>query len=176
MGIRQSITEQIRIVHLHAGATQAAITDARNLLHEYGRFVISQPGATYFCFESLEQEAAELPLSYLDRNGGALIAYAHDTPAGFIAWRDMPEDVAANAWEMKRLWVQTTARGLGLGRILTIAVLDRARAAGKAAIFLDTVPATMNSAYRLYLELGFKPCAPFNDNKMDGITHLSLSL
>jgi hypothetical protein len=55
-------------------------------------------------------------------------------------------------------------------------VLDRARAAQRTAVYLDTAPASMGSANRLYLELGFKPCAPYNDNAMEGITYLSLSL
>jgi ribosomal protein S18 acetylase RimI-like enzyme len=97
-------------------------------------------------------------------------------PAGFVAWRALPADVTPNAWEMKRLWVTADARGLSLGRTLTVAVLDRARSAQQTTIFLDTVPASMSRAYRLYLDLGFKPCAPYNNNKMDGITHLSLTL
>ncbi len=170
------VTRQIRIVSLDADSPESIIEDARRFLLEYGRFVIAQSGAAHFCFGSLEKEAADLPGSYLHQNGGSLIAYAGEMPAGFVAWRAMPADVASYAWEMKRLWVTADARGLGLGRILTLAVLDCARAAQQTSIYLDTVPASMSSAYRLYLELGFEPCTPYNDNKMDGITHLSLSL
>ena len=161
---------------LDANSPEQTIEDARKLLLEYGRFVIAQPGAAHFCFGSLEKEAADLPGSDLDQSGGCLIAYADEIPAGFVAWRALPATVTPDAWEMKRLWVAAPARGLGLGRVLTVAVLDRARAAQRTSIFLDTVPASMSSAYRLYLELGFKVCAPYNDNKMDGITHLSLAL
>jgi ribosomal protein S18 acetylase RimI-like enzyme len=138
--------------------------------------VIAQPGAARFCFGSLEKEAEGLPGSYLDQGGGSLLAFAGESPVGFVAWRPVPADVARNAWELKRLWTRPEGRGLGLGRMLTTAVIDRARAAHRTAIYLDTAPASMGSAYRLYLELGFKPCAPYNDNAMEGITYLTLSL
>jgi ribosomal protein S18 acetylase RimI-like enzyme len=171
-----SATPQIRVVSLDAESPEPLIEHARKLLLEYGRFVVAQLGAAHLCFGSLEEEAAGLPGIYLDQNGGCLIACAGEMPAGFVAWRALPADVAPNAWEMKRLWVTANARGLSLGRTLTVAVLDRARAAHQTSIFLDTVPASMSSAYRLYLELGFKLCAPYNDNQMDRITHLSLTL
>ena len=149
---------------------------ARELLLEYGRFVISQPGAARFCFGSLEQEAARLPLSYFEQGGGCLVASVNGEPAGFVAWRKVPERVEQDAWELKRLWVRPSARGLALGRALTQAVLDRAVAAGRKAIYLDTAPASMGAAHRLYLEMGFAPCAPYNDNPVEGLAWLRKAL
>lgn len=168
--------QPLRLAEINNDSSPTVIADARELLLEYGRFVIAQPGAARFCFGTLEKEAAGLPGSYLDQGGGCLIAYSAESPVGCVAWRPVPASMAQDAWEMKRLWVRPTARGLGLGRTLTMAVLDRARAAQRTAIYLDTAPASMGSAYRLYLELGFKPCAPYNDNSMEGITFLSLNL
>lgn len=97
-------------------------------------------------------------------------------PAGFVAWRGLPDSVEASAWEMKRLWVRPAARGLGLGKILIAAVVDRARSAGRTALYLDTAPRSMSSAYRLYLDLGFKACAPYNENPVEGLVYLRLKL
>ncbi|HEY3629207.1 MAG TPA: GNAT family N-acetyltransferase, partial [Terracidiphilus sp.] len=72
----------------------------------------------------------------------------------------------------KRLWVRNQGRGLGLGRALTQAVLDRASAAGRTAVYLDTVPAAMAAAHRLYLDMGFQPCAAYNDNPVEGLAYL----
>jgi GNAT superfamily N-acetyltransferase len=155
---------------------ESSVAQARELLLEYGRFVVSQPGAARFCFGTLENEAARLPHSYLDQGGGCLIAHAHGNPAGFIAWRTLPVAVAPNAWELKRLWVRPVARGLSLGRVLTESVLDRAKAAGCKAVFLDTAPAAMSAAHRLYLDLGFEPCPPYNDNPVEGLAWLKKSL
>ncbi len=157
---------------LTTAAPMETIVSARELLLEYGRFVIAQPGAARFCFGSLENEAARLPLSYIEQGGGCLLAWMNREPVGFVAWREVPAAIAADAWELKRLWVRPQGRGSGLGRGLTQAVLDRAIAAGRKAVYLDTVPAAMENAHRLYLEMGFVPCEPYNDNPIEGIAFL----
>ena len=148
------------------------VAAARELLLEYGRFVIAQPGVARFCFGTLEKEAARLPHSYLEQGGGCLVAHANGQPVGFVAWRAVPESIARGAWELKRLWVRSKGRGLGLGRALTQAVLDRAVAAGRKSVYLDTVPDAMTAAHRLYLDMGFVPCAAYNDNPVDGLAYL----
>lgn len=142
------------------------------MLLEYGRFVVAQPGAARFCFGSLEQEAARLPHSYLEQAGGCLLAHARGEAAGFVAWRALPANVAPSAWELKRLWVRPAARGLALGRTLTEAVLRRARAAEQTAVYLDTAPAAMGAAYKLYLAMGFEACAAYNNNPVEGLAWL----
>jgi GNAT superfamily N-acetyltransferase len=172
-------TTNARLVSLHplaASDPAETLAQARELLLEYGRFVIGQPGAARFCFGTLEQEATRLPHSFIEQGGGCLIAFVDNEPGGFIAWRTAPETAAANSWELKRLWVRPSARGLSLGRALTQAVLNRAVAAGRSAILLDTAPASMGSAHRLYLKMGFEPCAPYNDNPVEGLTWLKKSL
>jgi putative acetyltransferase len=167
------------IFYLHEVAatdSEGTLAQARDLLLEYGRFVIAQPGAARFCFGSLEKEADGLPLSFHAQGGGCLMAHAHGQPAGFIAWRAVPEVVAPNAWELKRLWVRPVARGLSLGRALTQAVLGRAVTAGRTAVYLDTAPASMAAAYRMYLDFGFEPCAPYNDNPVEGLAYLRKNL
>jgi ribosomal protein S18 acetylase RimI-like enzyme len=159
-----------------ANCAEKTLVEARELLLEYGRFVIAQPGAARFCFGSLEQEAARLPHSFIDQGGGCLIAHVRGGPAGFVAWRELPSSVAADAWELKRLWVRPAARGLALGRALTEAVLDRAVAARRSAVYLDTSPAAMGAAYKLYLDLGFTPCAPYNDNPVEGLAWMRKTL
>jgi putative acetyltransferase len=168
-----------RIEELTADAEEKSVTAARELLLEYGRFVIAQPGAARFCFGTLEREAERLPMSFTEQGGGSLLARISSNstrgePAGFVAWRAIAESahVTADAWEMKRLWVRQAARGLGLGRLLTQAVLDRATAARRRAIYLDTAPESMGSAYRLYLEMGFTPCERYNDNPVEGLAFL----
>jgi len=163
--------ETVRLEALSEQSSTESLAAARELLLEYGRFVIAQPGAARFCFGSLEQESARLPHSYLEQGGGCLLATADSTPAGFIAWRELAANsqVVADAWEMKRLWVRPVARGLGLGRRLTEAVIALAVAAQRRAIYLDTAPASMGSAYRMYQEMGFSLCAAYNNTPVDGL-------
>lgn len=163
-----------RIEDLSTGAEEKALAAARELLIEYGRFVKAQPGAAQFCLGALEIEAQRLPISFTDQGGGCLLAWVRDEPAGFVAWRAIEQSahLAADAWEMKRLWVRQSSRGHGLGRLLTQAVLDRATAARRRAVYLDTAPESMASAYRLYLEMGFVPCERYNDNPVEGLAFL----
>jgi putative acetyltransferase len=170
--------EDLHIEELTAATPVTTFAAARELLLEYGRFVLAQPGAGRFCFGTLENEAESLPASFLNQGGGSLLATARGLPAGFVAWRalrapstgpmDAP-DFPQDAWELKRLWVRPAFRGLALGRRLTQDVLDRARAAHRNAVYLDTAPQSMAGAHRLYLEMGFTPCAPYNDNPVEGL-------
>jgi putative acetyltransferase len=176
MNLREAASPPFYVREITPTEPESSLAQARELLLEYGRFVVAQPGAARFCFGALEHEAAQLPHSYMDQGGGCLIAHAHGSPAGFIAWRTLPVAIAPNAWELKRLWVRPAARGLSLGRVLTQAVLDRAVAAGCNAVYLDTAPASMPAAHRLYLNLGFEPCARYNDNPVEGLAWLKKHL
>jgi hypothetical protein len=60
--------------------------------------------------------------------------------------------------------------------VLTQAVIGRAVAAGRKAIYLDTAPASMAAAYRIYLDLGFETCPPYNDNPVEGLAYLRKGL
>ena len=167
---------KVEFVELTETSPLDLLAQARELLLEYGRFVISQPAAARFCFGALEDEAARLPLSYQEQGGGALIGVLEEMPLGFVAWRRAPGELAESAWELKRLWVRPQARGTGLGRALTQAVLDRAAAAGRNAVYLDTVPIAMAAAHALYLEMGFKPCPAYNDNPVEQLEYLRKDL
>ncbi len=161
---------QIEEILNESGAS--AVAQARALLLEYGRFVIAHPGVARFCFGTLENEAARLPQSYIEQGGGCMVASANGKALGFVAWRAVPESVARDAWELKRLWVRVEGRRLGLGRALTQAVLDRAVAARRASVYLDTVPGAMAAAHRLYLDMGFVPCPAYNDNPVEELAYL----
>jgi len=172
MGTSNLEKTPFRIDELTPTQPESLLAQGRELLLEYGRFVISQKGVARFCFGTLEKEAARLPLSYLEDGGGCLLAQANETPVGFVAWRAVPETVAPSSWELKRLWVRPEGRGLGAGRALTQAVIDQAVAAGRKAVYLDTVPEAMAAAHRLYLEMGFVPTPAYNDNPVEDLAYL----
>jgi ribosomal protein S18 acetylase RimI-like enzyme len=162
---------KIHLLEITAESSPSALAHARELMLEYGSFVLQQPDAALFCFGTLEIEVANMPASYLEKGGGSLVAYADQQPVGFVAWRTAPASVAPAAWEMKRLWVRPSGRGLGLGKKLSLAVLERARAAGRSAVYLDTAPASMASAVRLYRELGFEPCSAYGGDPVEGLAY-----
>jgi DNA-binding MarR family transcriptional regulator/ribosomal protein S18 acetylase RimI-like enzyme len=64
--------------------------------------------------------------------------------------------------EVKRMWVATEARGLGIGRKLLEAVEREARSFGLAMLRLET-NRTLREAQTLYRSAGYAEVAPFND-------------
>ena len=159
------------IVDITSASLPNLIQQARDLLAEYGAFLQARPEAAHVCFGSLAHETARLPLSYEEQGGGVLLAQVGSEAAGMVAWRVVPGPFSAHSWEIKRLWVRPAARGLALGRRLTHAILDRAAAAGRRAVYLDTIPAAMPEALSLYRKIGFTPCAPYAGEANDGVTY-----
>ena len=79
------------------------------------------------------------------------------------------------ASEMKRLYVRSGFRSLGLGRQLVEATLDVARAAGYQHVLLDTL-SDMEAARALYEELGFVEIPPYYHNPIAGAHYLMVRL
>ena len=65
--------------------------------------------------------------------------------------------------EVKHLWVQPRARGLGIGRALVAELERRASDAGATHLVLDT-NASQREAESLYRSSGFVEIEPYNDN------------
>jgi ribosomal protein S18 acetylase RimI-like enzyme len=63
--------------------------------------------------------------------------------------------------EIKRVWVDRGARGLGLARRLLTELEDRARTAGAPAVQLDT-NRTLTEAMALYRSVGYHEVGAFN--------------
>ncbi len=88
-----------------------------------------------------------------------------------MALRKLSDDVC----EMKRLYVRTKFRRLGIGKALAEAVIEQARGIGYTHMRLDTV-ASMKAARALYLSLGFKEIEAYRYNPLEGAVFMELSL
>jgi ribosomal protein S18 acetylase RimI-like enzyme len=160
----------LRIEALNAASVDAA----RSLLLEYGRFVLDSEGPSRFCFGDLQREVDHLSATFDGDRGQLLLAWVDAAPAGCVTWRAMKS--IPGGCEMKRLWVRPQFRGLRLGERLVAELIERARTAGFTAVYLDTVPASMASACRMYQRMGFKECAPYHASPRDGLAFMRLSL
>jgi ribosomal protein S18 acetylase RimI-like enzyme len=76
---------------------------------------------------------------------------------------------------MKRLYVKPTARRGGTGRLLTLRLIEEARALGYRRMRLDTLP-VMKPALQLYRSLGFRSIPPSGSNPIEGALYLELDL
>lgn len=103
-------------------------------------------------YQDFEAELAGLPGKYAQPAGELWLARDLDgVPIGCAALRPLD----GGAGELKRLFLRAEARGLGVGRALTLAVIEQARAAGYTELRLDTL-ASMDAAIALYENLGFE--------------------
>ena len=160
----------VSIAVLERDTSPDVIESARALLLEYGRFVTEAEGPAHFCFGKLQEEIDGLPDTYRRQGGEMLLAYVGGQPAGCVTWRALSSVV--NTCEMKRLWVRPEFRSHRLGELLVVAAIDHATRAGFDAMYLDTFPGTMKSAYEMYLRLGFTLCSAYNDSLYEGVVFM----
>jgi ribosomal protein S18 acetylase RimI-like enzyme len=139
----------------------------------------SLPPHINLAHQSFEEELAQLPGKYVAEKGGAaFLAYA-TTPTttkciGCVAVRAL-NDVGPDTCELKRLWTNSEARGLGAGRALMAAAMARARELGYKDMLLDTLE-IFKTAKKLYDDLGFQEIAKYNNNPLEGVLFLKVTL
>jgi len=144
---------------LVASAIQIAVTDPRH------------PGAR-FCLRAYFGELAQRFDSGFDPDrsisaddeeltapaGLLLVATVHGEPVGCGAIKFHPGAPA----EIKRMWVASAMRGLGLGRRLLAELEAHAAAGGARTLRLET-NRTLDEAIGLYRAAGYREVAAFND-------------
>jgi len=108
-----------------------------------------EPGATHFSLS----DAQVVP-----GDGAFLIAWLDDAAVGCGAVRRLDETTA----EIKRMYVDPSVRGRGIGRALLDALEREARLVGVKTIVLET-GTRLASAIKLYVAMGYAPIPLFGD-------------
>jgi ribosomal protein S18 acetylase RimI-like enzyme len=154
------------MIDIRLAADPADLPVVRRLFREYADGL-----GIDLCFQDFETELATLPGKYAPPQGRLMLAWDGERAVGCVALRPVGDGVC----EMKRLYVQPSARGTQLGRRLAERICAEARAAGYRRICLDTLP-SMSAALRLYSALGFEPVAPYVYNPIEGAIFLAREL
>lgn len=110
------------------------------------------------CLQGFEAELAALPGDYGPPRGGLWLARDRGSAVGVVALRPLSE---AGACELKRLYVEPRARGLGLGPRLVEACIAAAGRQGYRWLRLETLKDRMGAANRLYDAFGFREAVPY---------------
>jgi ribosomal protein S18 acetylase RimI-like enzyme len=93
-------------------------------------------------------------------NGLFLVAMLDGEPVGCGALKFHGDEPT----ELKRMWVATSVRGLGVGRRLLDELERRAAEHGSSTIRLETNK-TLTEAIALYRSAGYREVSAFNDER-----------
>jgi GNAT superfamily N-acetyltransferase len=155
------------MVEIAPADTDTEIAEARTLFREYEHWLELD-----LCFQGFEAELASLLGVYAPPAGILLLAYCDEKLAGCIALRKLEEGIC----EMKRLFVRDSFRGLGIGNLLIDKLIIYAQSIGYTRMRLDTYPAKMGKAVKLYESHGFSAVGPYYHNPHDGVLFLEKNL
>jgi ribosomal protein S18 acetylase RimI-like enzyme len=154
-------------LQIRQARTRRELDAARDL---FAAYAVSLP--VDLDYQDFDFEVSDLPGKYAPPKGELLVAWdAADRPVGCIALRPLDDEIC----EMKRLYVLPEARSFGLGKRLTDAVIEAARARGYSTLRLDTLP-TMTTAANLYERMGFRRMAPYYGPTPPGTIFMELDL
>jgi len=139
-------------VQIKAEAPDSA--DARLCLEEYFRELADRFKTGFDPAKSISANADELT----PPAGVLVIARLGGQPIGCGALKMKDRNIG----ELKRMWVRTDARGLGVGRRILETLETLAREFGLGTLRLET-NRTLKEAQALYRKCGYVEVEPFND-------------
>ena len=153
-------------VVIAAAASPGELAAVRTLVEEYQRSL-----GIDLEFQGFSDELAHLGEMYGPPDGALFLAVLDGVAVGCVGVRRFD----ATCCEMKRLYVRPQGRGHGVGRRLAERAMEAGRAAGYAAMRLDTLP-SMRDAQALYERLGFRDVAAYRANPVAGTRFLEAPL
>lgn len=107
----------------------------------------------FISIDASDQSLLDHPVQNILGQGGFIfMAIDNDTAVGTCALIQKSKD----RWELSKLGVTKSHRGLGIGRKLSLYIIEKAKALGLSSLYLESSH-KLHSALKLYERLGFKP-------------------
>ena len=110
--------------------------------------------------EAVERDMASIA-KFQPPDGVLLVAHDEETPIGTASLQLIGESTA----EIKRMWVEPSARRAGVGRAMLDELVERAGELGAGRIRLDS-PDFMTAAHALYRSRGFIDIPPYEESEI----------
>ena len=142
------------------------LEEVRRLVHAHADARATTPGV-----ETVRLDAERMPGAYVPPRGGLWIAVADGVGIGCVALRPLDDHAA----EVKRMFVELSWRGRGVGRALMETLIAGARARGYRLLRLGSLH-DMSSAIALYRSLGFTPIERYRPDELLDTRFFELTL
>jgi ribosomal protein S18 acetylase RimI-like enzyme len=111
------------------------------------------------------------PNKYKAPFGEFIIAKENEDVVGCVGFKRLDREIC----EMKRLYVNDTYKGKGIGNKLTEKIIEEARMKNYKKMRLDTLN-TMETALKIYYKHGFHEIEAYYNNPYDGVIYLEKTL
>lgn len=122
-------------------------------------------------FQDFEKELLQLEKQYGPPEGSLFLIFEDTTPIGCFAIRKLESQIC----ELKRMFLEKTYRGKGIGRLMIKKALKEASALGYVKVRLDSLKG-MKAAITLYKDFGFKEVEPYRFNPMEDAVYFEKDL
>lgn len=122
-------------------------------------------------FQNFDKEMETLQQMYSPSKGGLFIAISNGKPVGVAGVRRFADKVC----EVKRMFVQSGSRGLGIGKLLLTECIEKAKSLSYESIKLDTTD-FMKPAIKLYTDHGFVEIPAYRHNPHEAARYFELVL
>ena len=151
----------------------ADTADVRALIDEYVDWLAEASGVDPGGVQpSLLDELEAIEQWYSPPNGRIVLARLDGEAVGIAGVHRLSRRTA----ELKRVYLRGSARGQNLGRRIVDLSIREARRLGAKRMLLETSPEVMPTAYRIYLERGFRPTERYTELDVEGVIALELRL
>jgi len=156
----------IKEIEIKEVATAEDFSKAKALILEYVQWL-----GIDLSFQSFDSEINNLAEIYSSPNGGLCIVLLNGKAVGVAGIKRFNDKEC----EVKRMYVQPSSRGLGIGKMLLTHCIEIAKRLQYEKMKLDTA-GFMKSAIKIYIECGFVEISAYRHNPYEEAKFFELTL